>query len=210
MNLKEAFQAQNKLNELFNHFSEYLEENSNVTTVREKHFRNRAAAGQIDETLDVTDYNVKIYPTDKVIDFLLVLIDEREKLARAIHAAKSQMALDIDTAVDVNKKRHSAIEVFRQMRQLKSSSLLRKNFGTGFIFNNEGNQTNYRYDVEIVTTIDFDRNKIRATVDKLQKKADEVSAEIDAALINTAVDYVFPFDPHASAAEILEDFSASN
>ena len=198
------------MNELFSHFSDYLGEDANVTTVNEKHFRSRAAAGQIDETLDVTDYTSKVYPTDKVIDFLLVLIDEREKLARAIQAAKSQMELDIDTAVDVNKKRHGAIEVFREMRQLKSSSLLRKNFGTGFIFNNEGNQTNYRYDVEVVTTIDFDRNKIRATVDKLQKKADEVSAAIDAALINTEVNYVFPFDPHASAAEILEDFSRAD
>ena len=198
------------MNELFSHFSEYLGDNANVTTVNEKHFRSRAAAGQIDETLDVTDYTSKVYPTDKVIDFLLVLIDEREKLARAIQAAKSQMELDIDTAVDVNKKRHGAIEVLREMRQLKSSSLLRKNFGTGFIFNNEGNQTNYRYDVEVVTTIDFDRNKIRATVDKLQKKADEVSAAIDAALINTEVNYVFPFDPHASAAEILEDFSRAD
>ena len=198
------------MNELFSHFSDYLGEDANVTTVNEKHFRSRAAAGQIDETLDVTDYTSKVYPTDKVIDFLLVLIDEREKLARAIQAAKSQMELDIDTAVDVNKKRHGAIEVLREMRQLKSSSLLRKNFGTGFIFNNEGNQTNYRYDVEVVTTIDFDRNKIRATVDKLQKKADEVSAAIDAALINTQVDYVLPFDPHASAAEILEDFSRAD
>ena len=198
------------MNELFSHFSDYLGEDANVTTVNEKHFRSRAAAGQIDETLDVTDYTSKVYPTDKVIDFLLVLIDEREKLARAIQAAKNQMEVDIDTAVDVNKKRHSAIEIFRELRQLKSSSLLRKNFGTGFIFNNDGNQTNYRYDVEVVTTIDFDRNKIRATVDKLQKKADEVSAAIDAALINTEVNYVFPFDPHASAAEILEDFSRAD
>ena len=210
MNLKEAFQAQNKLNMLFGHFIDYLGDNTNVTTVKEKHFRSRAAAGQVDETLDATNYESKVYPTDKVIDFLLVLIDEREKLARAIQAAKNQMEVDIDTAVDVNKKRHSAIEIFRELRQLKSSSLLRKNFGTGFIFNNEGNQTNYRYDVEVVTTIDFDRNKIRATVDKLQKKADEVSAAIDAALINTQVDYVFPFDPHASAAEILEDFSRAD
>lgn len=210
MNLKEAFQAQNKLNELFIHFSEYLENNANVMNVKEKHFRSKAVTGQIDEVLDVTDYMFKIYPTDKVIDFLIVLVDEREKLARAIHAAKSQMELDIDTAVDANKKRHKAIEVLREMRQLKSSSLLKKNFGMDFVFNNEGNQTNYRYDVEIVKTIDFDRNKVRAIVDRLQKKADEVSAEIDVALIQTEVDYVFPFDPHASAAETLEDFSQAN
>lgn len=210
MNLKEAFQAQNKLNELFEHFSEYLAFEKNVTAVKEKHFRSKAAEGQIDEFLDVTDYDQKIYDANKVIDFLLVLIDEREKVAKAIHAAKTQMNFDIDTAVDVNKKRHNAAKVLRDLRQLKSKSILRKNAGTGYVFNKEGNQTNFRYDVEIVTTIDFDRNKVRDLVKKLQEKADETSNEIDAALINTQVEYNLPFDTHASAVEILEEFYSVN
>ncbi len=208
MNLKEAFQAQNKIEELFNTFTSYLEIERNVTRVVEEHFRSKAADAQIDETLDVTNYDVKIYDTNKVIDFLLVLIDEREKLAKAIHAAKSKMTFDIDTAVDVNKKRHNAAAVLRELRQLKSKSLLRKNAGTGYVFNKDGNQTDFRYDVEIVTTIDFDRNKVREIVKKLQVEADKISAEIDAALINTQVEYILPFDPHASATEILEEFNA--
>ncbi len=209
MNLKEAFQAQNKLEALFDEFSAYLDDEDNVMTVKEKHFRSKAADGQIDEVLDVTNYDEKIYSPDKVIEILLVLIEEREKLARAIHATKSKMTLDIDTAVDVNKKRHAAAGTLRKLRQLKSSSLLRKNSGTGYVFNKDGNQTDYRYDVEIVKTIDFDRNKIRTLVRKIQDEADKVSAEIDAALIGAEVDYIFPFDPHASAAEIMEEFSAS-
>lgn len=208
MNLKEAFQAQNKINELFETFTDYLDIEQNVTVVKEKHFRQKAADGQIDEVLDVTNYDNKIYDTNKVINFLIVLIGEREKLAKAIHAAKSQMTFDIDTAVDVNKKRHNAAGVLRELRQLKSKSILRKNAGTGYVFNKEGNQTNFRYDVEVVTTIDFDRNKVRDLVTKLQVEADKISAEIDAALINTQVDYVLPFDSHASAAEILEEFNA--
>ena len=208
MNLKEAFQAQNKINELFEHFTNYLQSERNITTVTEKHFRSKAAAGQIDEVLDVTNYDDKIYDTNKVINFLMVLIDERAKIAKAIHAAKSKMTFDIDTAVDVNKKRHKTAEVLRELRQLKSKSLLRKNAGTGYVFNKDGNQTDFRYDVEVVTTIDFDRNKVRDLVQKLQVEADNISNEIDAALIGTQVDYVLPFDPHASAAEILEDFSA--
>ena len=136
------------------------------------------------------------------------MIGEREKIAKAIHAAKSQMTFDIDTAVDVNKKRHNAAKILRELRQLKSKSILRKNAGTGYVFNKEGNQTNFRYDVEVVTTIDFDRNKVRDLVTKLQVEADKISAEIDAALINTQVDYILPFDSHASAAEILEEFNA--
>lgn len=208
MNLKEAFQAQNKINELFEHFTDYLEIEQNVTKIVEKHFRQKAADGQIDETLDVTNYDNKIYDTNKVINFLVFLIGEREKIAKAIHAAKSQMTFDIDTAVDVNKKRHNAAGVLRELRQLKSKSILRKNAGTGYVFNKEGNQTNFRYDVEVVTTIDFDRNKVRDLVTKLQVEADKISAEIDAALIGTQVDYILPFDSHASAAEILEEFNA--
>ena len=138
MNLKEAFQAQNKINELFEHFTNYLQSERNITTVTEKHFRSKAAAGQIDEVLDVTNYDDKIYDTNKVINFLMVLIDERAKIAKAIHAAKSAMTFDIDTAVDVNKKRHKFAEVLREMRQLKSKSLLRKNAGTGYVFNKDG------------------------------------------------------------------------
>ena len=72
MNLKEAFQAQNKIEELFNTFTRYLEIDPNVTRVVEKHFRSKAAVEQIDETLDVTNYDIKIYDTNKVIDFLLI------------------------------------------------------------------------------------------------------------------------------------------
>lgn len=209
MNLKEAFQAQNKINALFEHFTDYLQSERNITTVKEKHFRSKAADGQTDEILDVTNYDNKIYYTNKVINFLMVLIDERAKIAKAIHAAKSTMIFDIDTAVDVNKKRHKAAEILRELRQLKSKSLLRKNAGTGYVFNKDGNQTDFRYDVEVVTTIDFDRNKVRDLVQKLQIEADKVSNEIDAALIGTQVDYVLPFDSHASALEILEEFSAT-
>ena len=209
MNLKEAFQAQNTLENLFERVNEYLLEVDNVTITKEKHFRSKAAEGQIDEEMDVTNYNTKIFDVNKMIDFLVFLIGEREKLAHAIHTAKLKMNFDLDSAVDVNKKRHLAINILRNMRQIKSSSVLRKNGGTDYIFNKEGNQTTFRYDVERITTIDFDRNKVRDLLKKLQEKADAVSNEIDAALINTQVDYIIPFDPHADVAEIFEDFFTS-
>ena len=208
MNLKEAFQAQNTLENLFERVNEYLLEVDNVTITKEKHFRSKAAEGQIDEEMDVTNYNTKIFDVNKMIDFLVFLIGEREKLAHAIHTAKLKMEFDLDSAVDVNKKRHLAINILRNMRQIKSSSVLRKNGGTDYIFNKEGNQTTFRYDVERITTIDFDRNKVRDLLKKLQEKADAVSNEIDAALINTQVDYTIPFDPHADVSEIFEDFLA--
>ena len=204
MNLKEAFQAQNKLEKLFSFASGYLDDEKNLISVTEKHFRSKAAEGQPDEKINIVVDDK--FPPDKVIDFLLLLIDEREKIAKAIHAAKSSMQFDLDSAVDVNKKRHAAAATLRDLRQFKSSSLLEKNAGVGYVFNKDGNQVTYRYDIERVKTIDFDRNRVRELITKIQTQADKISNEIDAALISTTVDYEFPFDVNAGNLEVLEDF----
>ena len=204
MNLKEAFQAQNAFEKLFSFVCGYLGDEKNLISVTEKHFRSKAAEGQSDEKINIVVEDK--FPPDKVIKFLIFLLDEREKLAKAIHAAKSSMTFDLDSAVDVNKKRHLAANTLRELRQFKSSSLVEKNAGTGYVFNKEGNQTTYRYDIERVKTIDFDRNRVRELLAKLQTKADKVSNEIDAALISTTVDYELPFDMHAGNLEVLEDF----
>ena len=207
MNLKEAFQAQNKIEKLFDFVLGYLDDEKNLITVTEKHFRSKAAEGQLDEKINIVVDNK--FPPGTVIDFLLMLIDEREKIAKAIHAAKSSMNFDLDSAVDVNKKRHLAVERLRDLRQYKSSSLVEKNAGVGYVFNKEGNQTTYRYDIERVKAIDFDRNRVRDIIAKLQSQADGVSNAIDVALISTSVDYEFPFDAHAGALEIIEDYVSS-
>jgi len=204
MNLKEAFQAQNKLEELFEFVSGYLDDEKNLVSVTEKHFRSKAVEGQQDENINVVVDNK--FPPEKVIDFLILLISEREALANAIQKAKKSMKFDLDSTVDVNKKRHMAAATLRDLRQFKSSSLLEKNAGVGYVFNKDGNQTTYRYDIERVKTIDYDRNNVRKLLKKLQKKADKISNDIDAALISTNVDYKFPFDLHAGSLEVIEDY----
>lgn len=208
MNLKEAFQAQNKIEEFFTTLKDYFSDVNNITSVLEKHLRSKAVKGQENEELDVTNYNRKVYDTKKALNFFLSLIEEREKISAAIHAAKLKMDFDLDSAVDVNKKRHLVLDILRRMSRLKSSGKLEKNAGTGYVFNNEGNQTSYNYDIEVVITIDYDRNKVRDQIQKLQAKANEVSNKIDAALITTEVDYTLPFDTHATnLSEILDDAS---
>ena len=206
VNLKEAFQAQNTINNLFEHAQRYLNITDNVVTVKEKHFRSKAVEGQTDETFDTTNLESKKFPADNIIDFLLKLIDEREKLAHAINNAKANMDFDLDTAVDTNRKRHSLVGTLDWLTSLKSSNVVQKNQGRGYVFNNEGNQTEYRYDIERVQTIDFDRNRLRRIVKGLYKKADEVSNNIDLALLNTKVDYEFPFDMHGDNDSIIEEY----
>ena len=210
MNLKEAFQAQNTMNNLFNHAQNYLNQIENVVTIKEKHLRSKAVEGQIDEVYDGNSVDAKKFPADKIIEFLLKLIDEREKLAIAISRAKANMDFDLDAAVDTNKKRHSLASTFDWLASLKSSKVIQKNQGRGYVFNNEGNQTEYRYDIERVQTIDFDRNKLRKIIKNLYSKADAVSNDIDLELLDTKVDYEFPFDMHGDNESIIEDYINSS
>ena len=57
-----------------------------------------------------------------------------------------------------------------------------------------------------MTTINFDRNRIRGMAAALGRKADEISARIDQCLVNTAVDYTLPFEVNDSFDVILSDF----
>ena len=57
MNLKETFQAQNRISELLAFVGRYLSDKDNVMTVMEKHLRSKALSGQQDETIDVSGEN---------------------------------------------------------------------------------------------------------------------------------------------------------
>ena len=71
----------------------------------------------------------------------------------------------------------------------------------------EGNQVSYRCDVKRVTTINFDRNRIRKMCAELSRKADAVSSALDAALVTTQVDYAAPFDVNDTFAEAFGVFT---
>ena len=64
----------------------------------------------------------------------------------------------------------------------------------------------YRCDAKRVTTINFDRNKVRGMATELGHRADEVSAKLDQCIVNTVVDYSLPFEMNDSFNVILSDF----
>jgi len=208
MNLKEAFRFQNKLQSLMNEAQCILGRDQNITVVKNTYLRHKVMAEVEDETTvdaPATEYSENI---TEVAVFLLHLLNEREKLSAAIHKAKVSLDLDsgLDGEVSLNGKRQEIAGLLRRMADLRASEVLVQNGGTGYRFNNEGNQVSYRCDVKRVTSINFDRNKIRKMCVDLSKKSDEVSASLDAALVNTQVDYTVPFDVNDSFAEIFEAF----
>lgn len=208
MNLKEAFRFQNKLQSMMDEAQSILGVTSNVTKVQNTYLRHKVMAEAEDETtVDTpsTEYGEKI---TELAEFLLHLMTEREKLSAAIYKAKSNLELSagLDGEVSLNSKRQEVANLFRHMVSLRNGEVLITNGGTGYRFNNEGNQVSYRCDVKRVTTINFDRNKIRKMCADLSKKSDETSTALDAALVNTVVEYETPFDVNETFAEAFEAY----
>ena len=62
MNLKEAFQAQNKISESMSYINRYLSDADNAMTITEKHLRSKALAGQPDESVDASKKDAEAFP----------------------------------------------------------------------------------------------------------------------------------------------------
>ena len=205
MNLKEAFQAQNKIGELLDYIGRYLSDEDNVMTVTEKHLRSKALAGQQDDSVDVSRKSEEMFDVGKLIGIWQQLMEEKEQLGLAIGKAKAGMDFNLDSAVDANKSRRSFLMTLQRLANRKSSHELQKGEGRGYVFNNDGNQTTYCYDIDRIMTIDYDRNKVRAMVKELTRESDEVSIKIDEALLQTQVDYEPKFDLAGEESFIIEE-----
>ena len=80
--------------------------------------------------------------------------------------------------------------------------------GRDYKFNVEGNQTPYIYEIEVVSEEAYDKTGAKTLMREMISKADEVSAAIDAAMINTKVDYEPVFDVNETFDDVMTDFLA--
>ena len=210
MNLKEAFRHQNKLEWLMGECREILCRERNVTKVENTMLLHKVNPDAVDETtveVAETEYADQI---TEVAVFMMFLLGEREKLSCAIRKAKSVLDIDFDGEVSLNAKRQKIAEVFRRMSEIRCSEKLLPGMGVGYKFNAEGNQVSYRCDLKKVTSINFDRNKVRSYATGLSKKADKISAELDKCMVNTEVGYEAPFDVNDTFAEVLRWYVDQN
>ena len=206
MNLKDAFRAQNKLQSLMDEASGILQDRANILKVTTTHLRSKVMPEAQDAVIEDTAPSEYAGHINLVAAFLMSMMMEREKLSAAIHDAKAKLPLDMDSETGLNRARQSLAGTFRQMTVLRNSEAVLAGGGSGYRFNGEGNQVNYRCDAKRVTTINFDRNKIRGMATELGRKADEISARLDQCLVNTTVDYILPFEMNDSFDVILSDF----
>ncbi|MBR4093069.1 MAG: hypothetical protein IKK32_04280 [Oscillospiraceae bacterium] len=207
MNLKEAFRYQNKLSSLIDTTLEFMGNTDNMLEVTERHLRKKANPEQENEkTTKITSEYPAIEKPECVIDLGMFLLSEKEKLTAAIVETKRNLAIDIDGQAINNSLRQKLAFAMRRLSGARSNESLIRNGGTGYCFNQEGNQTSFRYDIERVVTLNYDRNKTKRLMNELSEKADSVSTEIDEALLSAKVDYVPPFNVNTEFEELALEF----
>lgn len=193
MNLKESYRYANYLDTLLSTAYRYLQNKGFTTTTKQNHLRSKANSEASDEIVEVQKpYDVDFNPND-VIDFVVSVITEKELLANAIAKAKSGAEINIDNAVAMNKKKQAFVSVLSGIVNIKPSEKVTQ--GTDYKFNQQdGNQIRYYYNIEETTTIDFNRNDVKALIKKYSKECDDISAKLDAIEINTTIDFVPKYD----------------
>lgn len=204
--LKEAFRFQSFLQGLQRDCWHLMTDEDFYTKKTEKHLKAKVLPGQENEEIDISKpYRHKMAD---LIAFCFHLQEEEEKLARAVHQAKSEMEFDLDTAIIANKSRRRLAEILKQATEFEPRQSTRRNGGTGYILDKEGKPATFDYDVEWVTAIDFDRNKVKAQSQKLFAASEKASLEIDRALLAEIVSYEPKYDPNNSMQNVLDDFIA--
>lgn len=204
MNLKESFRYQNFLDMMMRAASASIQQRDHCLKVTKTHLRSKANpdASDVTETVEGEVF----FANDDVVAFMAWLVKEREKLTTAIGAAKDSIGFDIDAAIETNKFRQTVNGSIKNM--LRYTPTKRVEQGRDYKFNVEGNQTPYIYEIEVVSEEAYDKTGAKTLMREMISKADEVSAAIDAAMINTKVDYEPVFDVNETFDDVMTDFLA--
>ena len=201
MNLKESYRYANYLDDLLSTAYTYLRNKGFVTTTIEEHLRSKSNPDVEDETIEVQKpFDVEFSPND-VIDFVVKVIAEKEKLSAAIAKAKNTTDINIDNAIAMNKKKQGFVSVLNGIADIKPSDT--KTTSKGYKFDINGEQKPYVYDVNRKTSIDFNRNDVRNLIKKYLKETDEISAKLDLIEITTIVDFTPTWDVNEKFEELV-------
>lgn len=201
MNLKESYRYANYLDRLLITADTYLRNKGFVTTTEQNHLRSKANPDAQDEKIAVQKpYDVDFKPND-IIDFVVKVINEKEKLFSAIADAKARTEINIDNAVAMNKKKQSFVNTLNSIVSIKPSET--QSMGKDYKFDINNEQKPYSYQIISKTSIDFNRNSVKGLIKKYNKECDEISSKLDEIEITTQVDFTPLFDVNDSFEDLV-------
>ena len=201
MNLKEAFRYQNFLDNTMRIATSSISSIRRALNVTKVHLKSKANSEASDETEEVL--SEESYTNDEVITLIQALVEERKGISEAIGRAKALAGFDIDAAIETNKFRQQATSAIRSMLSVRESTTTEQ--GRDYKFNVEGNQVPYYYEIEVSKTEAFDRAESKDVMRRFIDEADKVSTDIDAALINTQLEFEPRFDVNDSFEDIIAE-----
>lgn len=207
MNLKEAFRYQNFLDRMFSAAALSIQKRDHCLTQTRNHLCSKVNpdANDFEEEVKVEE---EFFANDDVIKAMLFMIGEKEKLTIAINNAKKSIELDIDAAVAVNKYRQQLNSAVAFMMRFKPCNRVETEIGHKF--NVAGDPVDYKYDVEVTNVEAYDRDAAKKAVKEIISEADKTSSEIDAAKVNTKVEYAPVFDVNDSFDDVMNAFLNMN
>ena len=207
MNLKEAFRYQNFLDRMFGAAALSIQKREHCLTQTRNHLCSKVNP-------DATDFEEEVkveeefFANDDVIEAMLFMIGEKEKLTIAINNAKQLIGLDIDAALAVNKYRQQFNSAVAFMMRFKPCNRVETEIGHKF--NVAGDPVDYKYDVEVTSVESYDKDAAKKAMKEIISEADKTSSEIDAAKVNTKVEYAPVFDVNDSFEDVMNAFLDMN
>ncbi len=203
MNLKEAFRYQNFLDRIFGAACISIEKRDHCLIQTRNHLYNKVNP-DMENVKEEVKTEEDFFANDDVIQAMLFLIEEKEKLSIAINKAKRSIDMDIDAAVAVNKYRQLLNKSVAFMMRLNPCT--RTETGIAQKFNSTGDPVDYKYDVEVTSVEAYDRKAAKKIMKEVISEADKTSANIDFAKVNTTVDYTPVFDVNDSFEDVMNTF----
>lgn len=190
--LKKSFELQNYLRGLLDSALNVLSYNDNITVTKQEHMRKKVLAEADDEEVIKPKRHEYGFDMNGLVDFACYIQEQMAILTTEINVAKYNSSHDLDGLIAINNQKRKLLERMVAMSAVKARETMAK--GIGVKFNGEGNQTTYNYDIKETTTIDFDRNKVKAIASRLRRELDEGSTTIDKMMLETNVYYSTIFE----------------
>ena len=203
MNLKEAFRYQNFLDRIFGVACISIEKRDHCLTQTRNHLYNKVNP-DMENVKEEVKTEEDFFANDDVIQAMLFLTEEKEKLSIAINKAKESIDMDIDAAVSVNKYRQLLNKSVAFMMRLNPCTRIET--GIAQKFNSTGDPVDYKYDVEVTSVEAYDRKAAKKIMKEVISEADKTSAAIDFVKVNTTVDYTPVFDVNDSFEDVMNTF----
>lgn len=211
MNIKEGYRYQKFLDKIIENLSFHVSDERNVIKTTRECLKNEMYSEAKNEIIEVkpknNDYDILAHDA---VHFINELISQKLDLSLKINIAKEKTIscngeydfLKLDPAIEYNKNLRSLANSLRYLLNFKSNETIE--IGTDLKFNAEGNQVEYKHKINVVNTINYDRNVIKKLYKKILKNADDLSNRIEEFMLNSTVNFCPVYDVNDSVAEVVE------